>query len=430
MNNTWFINQGRIIDPVNRRDEIADLFIKDGVIATVPKKVPAGVPVVNAAGLVVAPGLIDLHVHFREPGNENAETIESGCRAAAHGGFTTVVIMPNTTPATDNAGMISAIRAKAESIGLVTVLPTGCITRDRRGTELAELAAMAKAGAVAFTDDGSTVPDGKLMANAMKAAKMLGIVVMDHALDPALAGNGVMHEGNRSRKLGLPGIPSAAESEIVKRDIALAEETGCRIHIQHVSAKESVELIREARRRGLPVSGEATPHHLALIDDDVTGADTNMKVNPPVRSKADRQAILAAVADGTLEILATDHAPHTGEDKSKGFIKAPFGMVGLETAVGVTFTLLVKSGLMSINDWLARWTAGPAHVLGLQSPSLSGGQPADLVLLDLESGWTVNAADFLSKSRNTPFNGRKLSGRAVCTFHAGLMTWNGLKSND
>jgi dihydroorotase len=335
--------------------------------------------------------------------------------------------MPNTRPATDNAEMISAIRAKAESIGLVTILPAGCITRDRHGTELADLAAMAKAGAVAFTDDGSTVPDGKLMANAMKTAKKLGIVIMDHALDPALAGKGVMHEGSRSRELGLPGIPSAAESEIVKRDIALAEKTGCRVHIQHVSAKESVELIREARRRGLPVSGEATPHHLALADGDVTGADTNMKVNPPMRAEADRQAILAGVIDGTLELLATDHAPHTGEDKSRGFIQAPFGMVGLETAVGVTFTLLVKSGLMNINDWLTRWTTGPAHVLGLRSPSLSDGQPSDLVLLDLESEWTAHAADFFSKSRNTPFNGRKLTGHPVCTFHAGLMTWNGLK---
>jgi dihydroorotase len=423
MNNTWFIKQGRIIDPANRKDEVADLFIKNGLIAPLPTKLPTDVPVVNAAGLIVAPGLIDLHVHFREPGNEKAETFESGCRAAAHGGFTTVVTMPNTRPATDNAEMISAIRAKARSIGLVTILPAGCITKDRRGTELADLTAMSKAGAMAFTDDGSTVANAKLMGDAMKTAKKLGIVVMDHALDPALAGNGVMHEGSRSREFGLPGIPSAAESETVKRDIALAEKTGCRIHIQHVSAKESVELIREAKRRGLPVSGEATPHHLALTDGDVTGADTNMKVNPPVRAEADRQAVMAAVADGTLETFATDHAPHTDEDKSRGFVQAPFGMVGLETAVGVTFTLLVKSGLMSINDWLTRWTTGPAHVLGLRGPSLSDGQPADLVLLDLKSEWTAQAADFLSKSRNTPFNGRKLTGHPVYTFHAGLMTW-------
>jgi len=404
-------------------DEIGDLFITDGTITPLPESPPSGAQEIDATGFVVVPGLIDLHVHFREPGDEPAETIESGSKAAARGGFTTVVTMPNTSPAIDNVEMVQLVRSRSEAVDLVRVLPSGCITKERRGLELAGFAAMAKAGAVAFTDDGSTVSDEKLMALAASRAKTVGLPIMDHALDPAVAGNGVMHEGERSAELDLPGIPSSAESEIVRRDIILAVRTGCRIHIQHVSCAESVDRIRQAKRAGVPVSGEATPHHLALTDLDVTGTDANMKMSPPLRAESDRQSIYAAVVDGTLEVLATDHAPHLEEEKEKGFISAPFGVVGLETAVGVTYSLLVKSGAMSVMDWLRRWTIGPAKVLGIMPPSLAVGEPADITILDLDSSWIVRSKTFLSKSRNTPFEGRKLVGRSVLTLHHGMLTW-------
>ncbi len=430
MNNSWLIKHGRIVDPLNGRDEVGDVFIKDGLIADPTSKIPKDTRVIEATGLLVVPGFIDLHVHFREPGNEEAETIESGSKAAALGGFTTVVTMPNTTPATDNPETITFIKRKAVSLGLVNLLPSGCITKGRKGVELADLAAMAEAGAVAFTDDGSTVANEGLMARAMKIAAALNMPVMDHALDPAIAGKGVMHDGKRSKKLGLPGIPSSAETEIVRRDIKLARQTGCHVHIQHISAMESVELIRQARKEGIAVSGEATPHHLAFTDDDITADNTNLKMNPPVRSKEDRKSLLSAVVDGTLEVLATDHAPHRADEKANDFIHAPFGVVGLETAAGVTFALLVKTGLMSISEWLRRWTIGPAHVLGLAPPALSAGRQADLAILDISSEWTVKSTEFVSKSKNTPFEGWKLACRPVYTFHRGLIVWTERQSKD
>jgi dihydroorotase len=423
MKDYWLIKNGRIIDPVTGRDEIGDLFISDGKIAPLPDNPPLDVQEVDATGFVVVPGLIDLHVHFREPGDEQAETIESGSKAAARGGFTTVVAMPNTSPVIDNAEMVQLVRRRSKAAGLVRVLPSGCITKNRCGLELADLAGMAKAGAVAFTDDGLTVRGEKLMAQAASRAKTIGLPIMDHALDLAIAGRGVMHEGERSAELDLPGIPSLAEVEIVRRDMILAVRTGCRIHIQHVSCAESVDLIRQAKKAGVPVSGEATPHHLALTDLDVTGDNANLKMNPPLRTEIDRESIYAAVADGTLGVLATDHAPHLEEEKAKDFVSAPFGVVGLETAVGVTFTLLVKAGTMSVKDWLSRWTIGPAKVLGIRPPSLAVGEPADLTILDLDSEWIVRSRTFLSKSRNTPFEGRKLVGRSVLTLHRGTLTW-------
>jgi dihydroorotase len=264
----------------------------------------------------------------------------------------------------------------------------------------------------------------------MKIAAALNMPVMDHALDPAIAGKGVMHDGKRSMKLGLPGIPSSAETEIVRRDIKLARQTGCHVHIQHVSARESVELIRQARKEGIAVSGEATPHHLAFTDDDITADNTNLKMNPPVRSKEDRKSLLSAVVDGTLEVLATDHAPHRADEKANDFIRAPFGVVGVETAAGVTFALLVKTGLMSISEWLRRWTIGPAHVLGLAPPALSAGRQADLAILDISSEWTVKSTEFVSKSKNTPFEGWKLACRPVYTFHRGLIVWTERQSKD
>jgi dihydroorotase len=418
------------MDPCDGSVRCGDLAVRDGRIVA---QAPAGAGVIDAVGRVLAPGLIDLHVHLREgpptapPAAEPAETIETGTLAAARGGFPGVVAMPNTAPPIDTPEAVRWLAQRGRDAGHARVWPSACLTRGRAGRALADLADLADAGAVAFTDDGSTVSDECLMEAAMRAARAAGRPVMDHALDPALAGDGVMHAGSAAARCGLPGIPPEAESRIVERDIRLCAATGCAVHIQHVSAAASVALIREARRRGLPVSGEATPHHLALTDEDVPPGNANWKMNPPLRGAADRDAILEGVADGTLGALATDHAPHHASAKARGFRAAPFGIVGLETAVGVTFRALVQSGRMSVMEWLRRWTSGPAAILGIEPPSLAPGRPADLVLLDLEHDWDVQPAEFLSRARNTPFDGARCRGRAVCTLLAGRIAWRAPK---
>ena len=309
------------------------------------------------------------------------------------------------------------------------VLPSACLTVGRGGREPADLAALAAAGAVAFTDDGSTVPDAAVLQRVMTAAAALGSPVMDHALDDVLAAAGVMHDGARSRQLALPGIPSRAEIAIVQRDIALARRTGCAMHIQHVSCRESAALIRAARRNGTPVSGEVTPHHLALCDAAIENDAARFKMSPPIRTAADRHGLQEAIADGTLQAFATDHAPHLAEEKARGFRDAPFGVVGLETAVGVTYTLMVEGKRMSRLEWLRRWTTGPAAVLNMDPPSLEAGRPANLTLLDLSSTWTVDPRTFRSKSRNTPFGGQTFTGQAVYTLCDGHVVW-GIDSAD
>jgi len=425
MRNTWRISGGRIIDPVSGRDEVADLCIEQGLIAKPRPGTRAETPQIDARGLVVVPGLTDLHTHFREPGNEKAETIESGSLAAARGGFATAVIMPNTDPPADTPERIAWILKRGRARSSLRVKPAGCITRGRNGNQLADLKPMADSGCVAFTDDGSTVANEAVMVQAMETARALDVPIMDHALDALIAGKGVMHDGVTSARLGLPGIPSRAETTIVERDLRLCEQTNCTLHIQHVSSKESVELIRKARERGLAVSAEVSPHHLALTDSDVRIDDPNFKMNPPLRAEEDRQALLSGAADGTLQAFATDHAPHCPADKAGDFIQAPFGVVGLETAVGITYSLLVKTGLMSIKEWIHRWTVGPASILGSDPPALSAGRTADISVLDLDSEWTVRSSEFLSRSRNTPFEGRRVTGRAIYTFCRGAMIWNG-----
>jgi dihydroorotase len=424
MQTCWHIRNARIVDPASGRDSRGDLFIQDGRFAPIPPVLPANARIVEADGLVATPGFIDLHVHLREPGNEAAETVESGSRAAARGGFTTIVAMPNTNPALDSSEEVLALRDRARACGLVRVLPAPCITRHRAGGELTDFARLVAEGAVAFTDDGSTVSSDSVMAAALRQARALSRPILDHALDPRLAGNGVMHAGARSAALGLPGIPSEAETVIVERDLRLAAETGGALHIQHLSAAGSVALLRAALRQGLRVSGELTPHHLALTDADVMAEQADrFKMNPPVREAADRAALIEGIVEGTLACFATDHAPHTAAAKAKGFPGAPFGVVGLETAVGVTYSLLVKRGLMSLSDWIARWTTGPANILGHPAPTLTAGAPADLILLDLSGEWKVRAGDFSSRSRNTPFEGWTLTGRAAWTFCDGKPTW-------
>ena len=404
---------GRIVDPACGRDEVADICIVDGVVASPDSPVPDGARVIDANGLLVVPGFMDLHVHLREPGNEAAETVESAMAAAHAGGFTTIIAMPNTTPAMDSAEEIAKLLDKANEFDGVRVLPCACVTKGRAGRELADMKDMAQAGAVAFSDDGASVGDDALMRDAMLVAAELDLPIMDHALDIAVAGDSVMREGAASRRLGLRGMPARAESMVVRRDIRLAEETGCRIHIQHISCKESVEIIKEASLRGVRVTGEVTPHHLALTDDDVIKEDANFKMSPPLGTKEDQEMLVSALIDGTLTSFATDHAPHTKQKKDKGFCDAPFGVVGLETAVGITYTTLVKSGLMSVSDWVARWTVGPSRVLGIQEPCLAPGREGVVALVDIDVAYIVDSEKFLSKSQNTPFEGMKLWGR-VC----------------
>ncbi len=421
---TMLIRGGRVMDPATGRDAVDDLFIDGGLIAPLPATLPPDTRIIDARRRLVVPGLIDLHVHLREPGNEAAETVHTACQAAVRGGFTTIVAMPNTQPPMDTPEQVQALARRAAAAGTARVLPAPCITRGRAGAEVADLETLDRAGAAAFTDDGSTVSDAGVMAAAMQRAARLNRPVMDHALDPLLAGKGVMHEGEWSRRFGLPGVPAAAEHTIVERDIRLAEQTGCAVHIQHLSVAESVNLIRAARRRGLRVSAEATPHHLALVDADIRPDDpARFKMSPPLGSITDCEALREAVADGTIEAFATDHAPHTAESKARGFLAAPCGVIGMETAVGVTYTVMVRRCHMPLMEWVRRWTTGPARLLGLPAPTLAPGAVADVTVLDIDAEWPVDPAAFASKSRNTPFDGWLLWGRAVCTIRDGAAVW-------
>ena len=426
MNNSYLIKNGHIIDPATGRDEISDLLILNGVITEITPDIDGSIPCIDAEGMVVAPGLIDMHVHFRDPGQPDAETNATGSAAAAKGGFVKVVTMPNTTPAIDNAQLIKDTIEAGKESGLVDILPSGCISINRLGKELADLNSMATAGAIAFTDDGSTVDDETLLNECMKIAGKLNCLVMDHALDRKLAANGVINEGTVSASLGLPGIPVQAEIAAVERNIRVARATGAKMHIQHLFGGETVELIAKAKEDGVPISAEATPHHIALTDEDIDPNNSNYKMNPPLGTPADRDAIINGLCNGTIEALATDHAPHLTRYKEQDFTKAPFGIIGSETAVGITYSTLVKSGRMTTTQWLALWTTGPARLLNLPQPSLTAGQPANLVILDLDKEWTIDSSKFLSKSRNTPFEGMTTTGEAKYTFLRGVITHNSL----
>ena len=398
------------------------LFIAAGKIRPVPPQLPRKLAVVDASGLVIVPALVDLHVHLREPGMEEAETIASGTMAAAAGGFGAVAAMPNTHPPVDSPRLLEMLRSRAARQAATEVFFTACLTLGREGKTPTRIEQLARCGAAAFTDDGRTVQDDRLTEEIMQRVKGVGLSVWDHA-EKAGGHGGVVHEGEVSRRLGLPGIPREVETEMIARRIELCRRTGCRLHIQHVSTAEGVKLIEEARRLGLPVSGEVTPHHLALCEDDITGPDPRFKMNPPLRSRGDRDALRRGVREGVIQAFATDHAPHTVESKSRGMHAAPFGVVGLETAVGVTYTVMVVEEGMSVAEWLARWISGPREVLGLAEPTLAVGENADVVVLDLEREWMVDSTRFLSRSRNTPFEGRRLRGRAVLNIHRGRIIW-------
>ena len=352
------IKNGRIIDPATGRDEIADLFISNCRIAEMPEKLPAETEIIDATGKLVCPGFIDVHVHLREPGGEAQETIETGTRACAKGGFTTVVSMPNTTPTTDSPEIVRLTIEKSIEAGFVKVLPSAAFSKNRAGTELTNMAELKDAGAQIFTDDGCTTEDKYLMESAMNVAKDLGMKIMDHAQDPAAEKNGCMHEGEFSEKFGLPGISWMAEYAMIQRDINLSKLTGCPVHIQHITSGKAINLIRESQKLGVKVTCEVSPHHLALCDADIDPKNANFKMNPPLRSAWDRDQLIEGVIDGTASMFATDHAPHLAEKKSCVFEKAAFGIIGAETAIGLTYKTLVESGKMDLMTWVARWTTG------------------------------------------------------------------------
>ncbi len=413
---------GRIIDPANDRDEVGDLFIAEGKIAA-PSQAKAAEEI-DARGLIVAPGLIDLHVHLREPGFSHKETIASGARAAAAGGFTTIVCMPNTSPVADNPSTVTWIKDRAAESACVHVLPAGAISKNLEGEELAPIGSLAQTGVVAITDDGKCVQNHELMRRAVEYARMIDVPVLDHCQDYNLVGNGVVHEGEWSTLLGLPGWPSAGEEVIVARNILLAELCDHHVHCQHISAAGSVRLIREARARGVKISGEVCPHHLALTDDAIQDFNPNAKMNPPLRSQRDVDAIIEGIADGTLTILCSDHAPHAAFEKEVEFDKAPFGIVGLETELGLFLDILVhKRKAISLSRLIAMFTAEPAKLLNISAGTLTTGAVADVTLIDPDREWTVEAAKFQSLSGNTPFDGWQLKGRAVRTIVNGETVW-------
>jgi dihydroorotase len=412
---------GRVIDPSRSFDATADVLITDGKIAAVGPGLtaPDGADTRDVRGLVVAPGLIDVHVHLREPGNEDEETIATGARAAVAGGFTAVCAMPNTDPVTDNQAAVGFIVRQSVRAGLARVYPIGAVSVGQRGEQLAEFGEMVGAGAVAVSDDGKPVASGHLMRTALEYARTFDIPVADHCEEPSLAAGGAMHEGLVSTRLGLKGIPAAAEEIMVARDLLLAELTGGCVHLCHMSTRGSVDLIRRAKARDIRVSAEVTPHHLTLTDAACEDYNTLAKMNPPLREAADVRALQEGLKDGTIDCIASDHAPHAYDEKEAAFDDAPFGIVGLETAFGVAHTELVRGDVLTLPELVARMSTKPAALFRLPGGSLATGAVADVCVLDVASPWVVRSAQFHSKSRNTPFADRELVGRAVLTLVAG-----------
>ena len=418
------IKNGRVIDPASGLDRIADVLVEDAVIAGVGENLEAsGADRFDAGGMVVAPGFIDMHVHLREPGFEHAETIETGARAAAAGGFTSICPMPNTAPVNDNPTVTSYIIERAERFAVVNVFPIGAITKNSAGEELAAIGSMKNAGAVAISDDGRPVMNARVMRRAMEFARAFNLPVIDHCEDLHLSAGGDMHEGFDSVRLGLRGIPGVSEDIMVARDILLAELTGARFHVAHVSTKNSVGMVAQARSRGLPVSAEATPHHIALADSMMPPYESNYKMKPPLRSASDVEAVRAGIVAGAIEVIASDHAPHPGSEKMQEFEKCPFGVIGLETALAIVLETLVHTGRIGLARLVELFTAGPARVLGLNRGRLSAGAPADVTIFDPERSWTYDVNKSYSKSRNTPFDGRTFRGGPVATIVNGRFVW-------
>ena len=417
------IKNGRVIDPANNIDAVADVYVENGRIAAVEAGDGGGKPppyeIIDATGCWVVPGLIDLHVHFREPGQTHKEDLASGAAAAALGGFTTVCVMPNTAPVGDSLEWVRHQINRGKEIGLCDILPIAAITVGQKGDILAPIAEMAAAGAVGISEDGMAVKNANLLKQAMEIAAQLGIIVFSHCEDADLAAGGVMNKGEVSARLGLPGIPHSAEDVIIARDIVLARATGATLHICHVATEAGAQLIADAKKRTSNVTAEVAPHHFILSDEDINGTDTNFKMNPPLRTKNDVGAMIDALVDGTIDTIATDHAPHHADEKAKGFLASPNGIVGLETAVPLAVSELVQTGRLTPIELINKMSTLPAKILGIDKGSLAVGRAADITIINPAEKYTINPADFASKGKNTPFGGREVTGRVRHTIYGG-----------
>lgn len=418
------IQNGRVLDPSTHTDEIKSILIRDGKIVDVNASADTKADrTIDASSCYVMPGLIDLHVHLRDPGQEYKETIQTGTLAAAHGGYTTVCPMPNTTPSTDCPEMIHLVKDKATREGVVNVLPVGAITVGQAGKELTDIEGMVKAGAVAISEDGKSVMNTSLYFESMKQAAKAGIPVMAHCEDKDLVGKGCMNEGQKSKELGLEGISNAVEDVIVARDIILAKEAGCRLHLCHCSTKDSVRLVKIAKEEGLPVTAEVCPHHFAMTEDEIPGDDANYKMNPPLRSQADVQALKEGIRDGIMDVISTDHAPHHADEKKKSIKDAPFGIVGSETAVALTITHLVEQGYLTPLQMAEKMSYNPAKVIGIDRGTLQVGKVADITIIDPNEEYVIDVNTFCSKGHNTPFAGHKVKGRVKYTLVDGNIVY-------
>jgi dihydroorotase len=422
----YLLKNGRLIDPVTRRDEETDIHIVDGKIVRIAKglSVPAA-QVIELTGKVVAPGFIDMHVHLREPGFEYKETILTGCTAAAAGGFTAVCCMPNTNPPIDDESVVRFIKEKARKAmnGLVDVYPVAAVTKERKGEHLAPLAELAAAGAVAFSDDGDPVHDADIMRRALEYASMYDRPVIQHAQDMPMTKGGAMNEGYTATRLGIPGMPPVAEDAVLARDIQITKYTGARYHLAHMSTAGATAMMRAAKAEGLKVTCEVTPHHFSLTDEAVGGFDTNTKMNPPLRTKEDVEALKKGLKDGTIDVIATDHAPHSFDEKQVEFQSAPFGIVGLETALGLVVTELVDGGVLTLSQMIEKMSTNPRRIMNLPEIRIAEGQPANLTIFDPAAEWIVDTQAFKSKSKNSPFGGRKLTGKPVGVINNGEAYW-------
>ena len=419
------IKNGNVIDPATNTDEVLDVLVEDGVIKTVAPSISDDADqVINASGLVVAPGLIDMHVHFRDPGQTHKEDIKTGSKAAAKGGFTTVCCMPNTNPVIDSEETVKYIIDKASEEKYTNVLPVGAVTKGMKGEEITDIAALKEAGICAISEDGKSVMDEDVYSKAMAKAAELNVPVLAHCEEINLVKGGVMNADSNAQKLGLKGITNEVEDIIAQRDINLAEKLGTTLHLCHCSTKDSVEMLKVAKAKGVKVSGEVCPHHFTLTTDDIPSNDANFKMNPPLRTAEDRDALIKGLSEDILEVISTDHAPHSEEEKSKGFEGSPFGIVGLETSVGLTVTKLVKPGYITLKQMIEKMSYNPAKILGIDKGTLKEGSVADITIFDADEEYTVDKNDFESKGKNTPFDGYKLFGKVKYTILDGEIVYN------